>query len=85
MGTLRGFPYPPASALRRAKPASALPLVVAVLRLRILGPVRFAYSAPASGSPFKHRRTRALLSRGGIRETYLLVCSAPCRLPCLPP
>jgi len=32
MGTLRGFPYPPASALRRAKPASALSLEVAVLR-----------------------------------------------------
>jgi len=33
MGTLVGFPYPPASALRRAKPASTLPLEVAKPRL----------------------------------------------------
>jgi len=33
MGTLRGFPCPPASALRRAEPASALPLKGADARL----------------------------------------------------
>jgi len=33
MGTLRGFPNPPVSALRRAKPAFSLPLEVALVRL----------------------------------------------------